>query len=283
MPVEPLTSYQKQERAFLYIHQQALGDVFGHDTVQQKLSNLEGMELDHAMADLMYEAVDQGRFKHMDYVNDALEKRYQIHGQDVPYSEWFAASFPQLVMNVPLAYVEEHLADWCATYADRHADYFDLQAGGYQYLHDVLAEPNSMKGAPTSLSLKRAIEWLARQVAKADVATKTTDLWDGLFCNGYTKPQLDALLTQLGLLNASSLAASQDASAGAWVGTILALVERKLLLRNYAALARALDSSYNKPVSERALQQGVNHNNSLHISHYNRALSLIGRSESKES
>jgi hypothetical protein len=282
MSVTQLTLSQKQDHAFLYVNLYSLGDVFGHDKVQQKLSNLDGMALDHATTELMYEAVDQVRFKHIEDVKDALRERDQIHGRDVPHSEWFADGFLQLVMQTPLAYVEEHLADWCAAYADRHADYFDLNAGGYQYLHDVLAESNSVKGAPTSLSLKRAIEWLAGQSARAVIATKAMDLWDGLFCNGYTKPQLDALLTQLGLLNASSLAASQDASAGAWVGTILALVERKLLLRNYAALARALDSSYNKPVSERALQQGVNHNNSLHISHYNRVLSLITRSEIKE-
>lgn len=93
----------------------------------------------------------------------------------------------------------------------------------------------------------------------------------------YTLFELTALLIELGVLDKDTKQASPAASPGAWVGIIYALIDEKgpRLKGSKAAISKAFNHTFGAVVSERAVQHGLETNQSEAERFRDRALSLL--------
>ena len=102
--------------------------------------------------------------------------------------------------------------------------------------------------------------------------------WKGLLINNYTESDLRKLLLSLDLINSDGEPTSYG-TPKAWMGVIAALRKnQRLMIRNDAALYRALRSitAPQEVISERSLNNGYNEDNIESREFYSRALAFLG-------
>lgn len=282
---------QKRELAWTVTRKWAVAELYGPEHAPL-VAPLAPEDFQSYLLRLVSAAIARGRFFHGLDADDALEAiiRARGWGQDVPYADDFAAAFARRVAAHDAVHVVEALLLECAGYADDYPAFFLPDAGGYQYLRDVLAEARHAGGAPDTPALARALEWLGERAAAAPSpyhglaaltsrpvpppASAEEMHWAAVLIGPAARPDVERLLEAVALLArdaAGRCVPAPESAPGGWVGAMAALQAHRWLGRNAAALARALHASYGPVVSLRALQAGFKENNAAHAAAHRRA------------
>ena len=280
---------QKRELAWTVTRKHAVAELYGPEHAPL-VAPLAPEDFQLYLLGLVSVALAQGRFFHGLDADDRLEEliRARGWGQHVPYADDFAEAFARRGAGHDAVHVVEALFLECAGYADDYPAFFHPDAGGYQYLRDVLAQARHAGAAADTPALARALEWLGERAAAAPspyhgpaaltsrpAPASAEDLcWAAVLAGPAARSDVEALLEAVALLArdaAGHLVPAPESAPGGWVGAVAALQAQRWLGRNASALARALHASYGSVVSVRALQAGFKEDNPAHAAAHHRA------------
>ena len=240
---------QKRELAWTVTRKWAVAELYGPEHTPL-VAPLAPEDFQRYLLRLVSAAIAQGHFFHGIDADDRLEEliRDRGWGQHVPYADDFAAAFARRVAAHDAVHVVEVLLLECAGYADDYPAFFLPDAGGYQYLRDVLAEARHAGVAANTPAVARALEWLGERAAAAPSpyhglaaltsrpapppASAEEQGWAAVLAGPATRPDVERLLETVALLArdaAGRCVPAPESAPGGWVGAVAALQAHRWL------------------------------------------------------
>ena len=281
----------KEYEATRLAREMTIRQIFGEDTLQEykKVEDADDLDLfdvfegkNHKDIDLFFDqllarGVEQRLFDDLKEAKSIFYKVEDGFARNIPYHPEFHHYFPLEISLFHLVLIEDHLKQQCSFWESSYY-LFSAADGGYQYLHDILFEAESLEVMPDRFRehfgmntdeyypdaqrrerrIARAMQWLEKQMSQSPALTTSTTLMrtqepPSIQLLHITKEQLAFVLAECGITPSSK--------AGKWAAISSALRRLHMLDGSHTAVQQWLTQHFGAPASiRRTLSDKGDHN-----------------------